>query len=88
MSTPTETPITDRLVYTVLEAAQLLAVSHQTIRARIEDGSLPAYKVGPHRNAPLRIRATDIEALLRPKVELAEPTARDDDENALGPEWQ
>lgn len=49
--------------YITLErAAQITEQSVKTIRRRVSDGSLPAYKFGP-RN--IRIRLEDLEALAR-----------------------
>jgi len=44
------------------DAAGLLAVSPDTIRRRIADGALPAYRVGRQ----LRVRAADVERLAVP----------------------
>lgn len=44
------------------EAAEMLSVSTRTIRRRISDGTIPAYKLGKR---PIRIRVEDLEAALR-----------------------
>lgn len=45
------------------DAAEALGVSDRTIRRRMADGSLPAFRVGPRL---LRVRRSDVEALLVP----------------------
>lgn len=45
------------------DAAARFGVSERTIRRRISEGCLPAYRVGPR---SIRVRATDVEALARP----------------------
>lgn len=45
------------------QAAEHLGVSIDTIRRRIRDGSLPAYRLGKR---AIRIRATDLDAVVRP----------------------
>lgn len=45
------------------DAADILGVSVDTVRRRIADGSLPAERVGARL---IRVRRTDVEALLRP----------------------
>jgi len=42
------------------EAARLLAVSTDTIYRHVADGRLPALRFGSAKNAPLRIRTTDL----------------------------
>lgn len=71
----------------VAEAGRRLGLSRWTIRQYVDDGLLPAYRIGPRSNAPMRIRVDDIESLLRPVVELAESTACCD-EDVSGPDWQ
>lgn len=50
-------------VVTITEAARYLGVSHKTIRRRISDGTLPAFRVG---GGPIRVAAKDVEALKEP----------------------
>lgn len=45
------------------EAAEYLCVSEKTLRRRIADGTVPAYRLG-HR--VIRIKITDLDQLLRP----------------------
>lgn len=45
-------------MYTVQAAANLLAVNAETIRRRIRNGELAAYKIGND----LRIKASDLDA--------------------------
>jgi excisionase family DNA binding protein len=54
--------LTARKTLTVQEAAQVYGCSVRTIRARIADGSLPAYRLGPR---AIRIRVEDLDALMR-----------------------
>jgi excisionase family DNA binding protein len=44
------------------EAAQITALSTRTIRRRISDGTIPAYKLG---KSSIRIRLDDLEKALR-----------------------
>jgi len=46
---------------TLDQAAAYLGVAVITVRRRIADGSLPAYRLGPRL---IRVRATDVRALL------------------------
>lgn len=45
------------------EAAARYGVSERTIRRRIAEGQLPAYRVGPR---TIRVRTADVEALAKP----------------------
>lgn len=59
------TPV-DRAVPTYVslaQAAQITEQSVRTIRRRVSDGSLPAYKFGPRH---IRIKLEDLEAMGRP----------------------
>jgi excisionase family DNA binding protein len=47
---------------TLAEAADLMAVSIKTLRRRIADGTIPAYRCG----RVIRIRAEDLERALLP----------------------
>jgi excisionase family DNA binding protein len=58
----------------VQQAARRLRVSPDTVRRRIRDGQLSAYRVGAA--GPLRIRAADVDGLLRP----AQPAKGDSQE--------
>lgn len=59
-------PVSTRLI-DVSQAARRLHVSPITIRRRIHDGSLRAFRVGEA--GPLRIRVADVDQLLRPARE-------------------
>ena len=54
---------------TLEQAAEYLACSTATVRRRIADGSLPAYRLG--RTQSLRVKYSDLEALLLPVPTLA-----------------
>lgn len=56
-----------RTLHTMNEAAELLGVDVQTISARIKDGSLPAYNIGPRdvKRPTVRIVHEDLMGLLR-----------------------
>ncbi len=56
---------------TIAEAAQQLEWNPRTVRRRISEGALPAYRLGPRH---IRIKVSDIDAMLRPI-----PTAGGDD---------
>jgi len=51
-----------RQTLTVKETAEVTGFSVRTIRARISDGTLPAYRVGPR---AIRIRIDDLDRLMR-----------------------
>ena len=61
MATTPESDLSDLI--TVNDAAELVQVTHYTIRRRIADGSLPGYRFGPR---TLRVRRSDLLAMLRP----------------------
>ena len=46
----------------IAEAAEILGISTRTIRRRIADGSLPAYRVGPQL---IRLDLNDVQRLAR-----------------------
>lgn len=49
----------------IYEVAEILGICPRTVREHISAGRLPAFKVGPGRTSPIRIKAEDVEALLR-----------------------
>jgi excisionase family DNA binding protein len=51
----------------VVDVARRLRVSRHTIYRRVEDGSLPAFRVGE--SGPLRFEPSAVDALLRPARE-------------------
>jgi excisionase family DNA binding protein len=53
--------VTDKLAYTVKEAARAMSVSRATMYSRINDGTVPVYQFGG-RTLILR---SDLEAVLR-----------------------
>ena len=55
--------IQEREFYTVSEAARVLDVSRTTIWRWIDEGKLPAYRVG---GRTIRIRRQDVDEMLRP----------------------
>lgn len=64
MTTTSHTPTHKTLptYVSLAQAAQITAQSVRTIRRRVSDGSLPAYKFGPRH---IRIRLEDLEAMAR-----------------------
>ncbi len=56
-------PIVDEEFLTVAEAAKLLKVSQSTIWRRINQGGLPAYRVGERR---IRLKARELARLITP----------------------
>jgi len=54
---------------TVGEVADLLRVSESTVRSYIRNGKLPVLKLGEGRSAAVRIRRSDIDALVGFKPE-------------------
>ncbi len=59
MSTPAKTRLAS-----IDEAAEYLSVNPRTIRRRIAEGEIPAYRIAGTRT--IRIRLEDLEASLRP----------------------
>lgn len=55
-------PNTQQLI-TIAEAAETWHVHPRTVRRRIAEGALTAYRVGPHL---IRIDADELAAMLRP----------------------
>ncbi len=56
---------------TLKEAAEWYGVCERTLRRRIAEGRLPAYRVGPR---AIRVRRADVEALARP-IPTGDPAA-------------
>jgi len=54
---------TDHQLITIAEAAEMVRVHPRTIRRRIAEGSLTAYRVGPHL---IRLDVDELDAMLRP----------------------
>jgi excisionase family DNA binding protein len=54
---------TSHQLLTIAEAAALIRVHPRTIRRRISEGALTAYRVGP---SLIRLDADELDALLRP----------------------
>lgn len=48
----------------VEQAARVLGVSDDSVRAYVRDGRLPAVRVGGSPQGPIRIRLTDLEEVL------------------------
>lgn len=48
---------------TLAEAAEVLGVGNRTIRRRVAEGQLRAYRIGPRQ---IRVKADDLDALLTP----------------------
>jgi excisionase family DNA binding protein len=48
----------------VEQAAEILTMTKQTVRRRISDGSLPAYRIAGQ--PTIRVWRSDVEALLQP----------------------
>lgn len=55
---------------TLEEAARITHQSAKTIRRRVSDGTLPAYRMGPR---SIRVRLEDLEAATR-RIPAAEPS--------------
>lgn len=68
----------DHEFMTITEVADLLRVSESTVRSYIRKGQLPCLKLGDGRSSAVRIRRSDIDALVGFKTE----TENGDDDNA------
>ncbi|MBM4484444.1 excisionase family DNA-binding protein [Rhodococcus hoagii] len=66
MTAKTPSATAGRTYVSMAEAARMVGVSRHTIRDRIIDGQLPAVRVGTGPRAAVRIRVSDLEALLHP----------------------
>lgn len=65
----TETPATkSNRIFDVLGASEMLLIAPDTTRDWIRSGKLPAFKLGTNKNAPIRIKESDIEALMVPVI--------------------
>lgn len=49
---------------TLREASRRSGLSIRTLRRRIADGQLTAYRSGPASNSPIVVRVSDLDALL------------------------
>ncbi len=56
-------PTIARKYLTLAEAAEWYGVSERTLRRRIAEGRLPAFRIGPR---SIRVKAVDVEALAEP----------------------
>jgi excisionase family DNA binding protein len=63
-------PMTARRLVSIVAAAAELGVSTKTIRRRIADGSLTAYRIGPR---VIRVDLAEMESLLRPVGRIPPP---------------
>ena len=59
-----ESVVRQRQFLTLAETARRLKVSERTIRRRIEDGSIPAVRLGSSSQSPLRIPEDGLDAWL------------------------
>lgn len=50
---------------TVAEAAQYLSMHPGSVRRLVQEGRLPAYRLGQTNRGRLRVRQSDLDALLR-----------------------
>jgi excisionase family DNA binding protein len=60
---PKATTESEETLYSIQRTAYYLGTSQDTVRRMIAEGRLPAFRVGAHL---IRIKAADVEALLRP----------------------
>lgn len=58
--------VTDHRYLRIDEAAVALRCSRSSVYRYVDRGVLPAYRIGGSGHGPLRIRAHDLEQLLRP----------------------
>lgn len=57
------------------EAGERVGLSYWSIRARVRDGVLPAYRTGP--SSDLRVKISDVDALLTRVTPRSEPPQPD-----------
>lgn len=68
MSVTTTTMPSEDGFHPVSVAAKHVGCSAPTLRGYIASGELPAYRLSTAPNAPLRVRLSDVEKLLKPAV--------------------
>lgn len=68
MSVTTNTMPSEDGLHPLSVAAKHVGCSAPTLRAYIASGDLPAYRLSTAPNAPLRVRLSDVEKLLKPAV--------------------
>ncbi|WP_374025599.1 helix-turn-helix transcriptional regulator [Mycobacterium sp. HNNTM2301] len=74
--TATDTADGDRFV-SLRAAGERVGLSYWSIRGRVRDGLLPAYRTSP--TSALRVKVSDVDALLT-RVEPKDVAAADDEE--------
>jgi excisionase family DNA binding protein len=67
MARPKKSPTADTYV-PLREAAATISYSVDTLREKIATGELPAYQLSGRRGAEIRVRLTDVFALLQPVI--------------------
>lgn len=60
----TAAPTESNRFISLREAGERVGLSYWSIRGRVRDGLLPAYRTGP--NSALRVKVSDVDALLKP----------------------
>ena len=65
-TTPTYTPPVTVEWLTLENAAAYVGLSTDTIRRRIREGQLPAYRSGRSRNSRVLVKRADLENMLKP----------------------
>ncbi len=68
MSVTTNTMPSEDGLHPLSVAAKHVGCSAPTLRGYIASGELPAYRLSTASNAPLRVRLSDVEKLLKPAV--------------------
>lgn len=61
-------------IYTPKEVAARLKLSEKTVLEYLREGKLAGFKIGKH----WRIRASDLESLIRPSLQIVEPATQED----------
>jgi excisionase family DNA binding protein len=69
---PTTSPATTREFISLRDAATRTGFSVGTIRDKIDLGELPAYRISEKPNSALRVKLSDVDALMK-HVEAAPP---------------
>lgn len=66
-------PREEDVLISVKEAMAITGLCEKTIREWIDQGKLPAFRLGEGKRPPIRIKRRDVLALLRPTMPVTPP---------------